>query len=125
MYSVCCLFSHLQAIGFTLLDPDTIDSVPNVTRLVAVLLQVGIWKFISMEREQWDGAMYQWISPYGVLLIYVGELRQFNPNFIVVSCTQYKVYNVSQSCNDVHVHACKHAHVHCISILTCQCPVTF
>ena len=28
---VCCLFSHLQAIGFTLLYPDTIDPVPNVT----------------------------------------------------------------------------------------------
>ena len=38
-------------------------------------------------REQSDGVIYQLISPYGVWWIYLGKLKQFSQNFIVVSCT--------------------------------------
>ena len=54
----------------------------------------------------------------------MGELRQFSLNFIVVSCTQYKVYGVSQSCNDVHCISKKTVNVHAVAtawtLLTCD-----
>ena len=85
----------------------------KATLLVAVLLKVVIWKFISMDRrEQPDGAMYQWISPYGVWWIWVMFVGQFSQNFIVVSCTRI-AFTVCHT--HVHVYACTYPHVVYIS----------
>ena len=85
----------------------------QATPLVAVLLEAVVGKFISTDgREQSDGTMYQWISPYGVWFICMGEFGQFSQNFIVVSCTR-KSFTVCHT--HVHVHACKYPHVVYIS----------
>ena len=84
----------------------------KVTPSVAVLLEVVIWKYISMDRgEQLDGAMYHWISPYGVWCGCMGIL-QFSQNLIVVSCTRI-TFAVCHT--HVHVHACTYPHVVYIS----------
>ena len=79
-------------------------------QLIAVLLEV-IWNFISTDRrEQLDGTMYQWISPYGVWCGCMGKIEQFSRNFIVHGeMYSYNVYSVSHSC------ACA-----CMYISTCS-----
>ena len=41
---IICLISHMQAIGFTLLDPDTIDSIP---KFGTDLISEDYWLFLN------------------------------------------------------------------------------
>ena len=97
-----------MATQYTMMGMNRNSVLPPLTWLkatlfVAVLLEVVIWKFISTDRRvQLDGAMYHWISTFGVWCGCMG-VRQFSQKFIVVSCTR-KRFTVCHT--HVLVHAC-------------------